>query len=262
MRFTVFGHMGFIGQHLTTYLTSKGHDVFTPPKVISQIGGTKLGHVIYAIGLTGDFRERTKDTIDAHVNLLNELLEYTDFESCLYLSSTRIYSGIKDLATEDSCLNINPCADSIYDLSKLLGESLCLAKSSASIRIARLSNVYGTGQSKHNFLGSLINDIQKNGKVVINEAPDSAKDYVSLKDVLQLTEAIALKGSCRIYNIASGNPVTHYDLAERIKNLTGCTIEFNKNANKRYFPKIDISKIKEQFDFSPASVIDDLPILL
>jgi len=263
MIFTVLGSTGFIGRKMVEHLRARGHDVETPARDVQTLRGKKLGHVVYAIGLTGDFRQKPAETIDAHVHTLQRLMDGADFDSWLYLSSTRVYGGLPEgtIAMEDAALPIRPSADTLYDLSKLLGESICLGKDNPAARVARLSNVYGDGQSPHNFLGSVVEDAANKGSVTIGEAPQSSKDYVSIDDVVSVLESIALKGRERLYNVASGNPVTHQQIANTLQG-GGCKVDFSAGAKTRTFPVIDTQKIKKEFGWSPRLVTNDLPSLI
>ena len=262
--FTVLGAGGFVGRHLTAHLQAQGHDVAAPSRDTSTLHGKNLGHVIYCIGLTGNFRQQPFDTIEAHVGVLSALLQNTVFDSWLYLSSTRVYGGldVEDTASEESMLPAKPSADALYDYSKLLGESLCLTVDHPAMRVARLSNVYGIGQSPHTFLGSLTKDLKETGAATILDNPASSKDYVSIDDVVPLLEKIALSGKQKIYNVASGTQTRCDMLAEAIHAL-GYDIGFAETAPPpRAFPKIDIARIANEFDFSPRLIQDDLPFLL
>jgi nucleoside-diphosphate-sugar epimerase len=264
MNFTVFGGSGFVGKSLVDYLTRKGHDVFVPVRNDEGLMGLDLGHVIYAIGLTGDFRARPFDTVEAHVGVLSRLLQSSRFDSWLYLSSARVYGrlGENSLAQEDMQIPVFPDSDGLYDVSKLLGEALCLAQSNPRIRIARLSNVYGHNQSEHTFLAAVLNELKNTGKVVIQEAPESSKDYISLVDIPPLLEEIALSGRERIYNVASGRVVTHGELASKLSQLTCGTVLFEENAPCRVFPKIDISRVANEFAYTPRLLFNDIIELL
>lgn len=264
MRFTIFGGCGFIGENLAAYLTELGHSVYLPGRSEESFNGINLGHVIYAVGLTGDFRTRPTETIEAHVCKLSRLLSSTCFESWLYLSSTRIYGYLppEQRVNESTAISTVPSADTLYDISKLLGESICLAHSNHQVRVVRLANVYGVGQSTHTFLGSVIKDIHLSGAVTINEAPESVKDYIYLHDVLALLEKIALRGEARLYNLASGEQMSHRNLVDLINKHVSCSIEFSNRARLRLFPHIDISRIINEFKYVPSSLFDHIKMLL
>lgn len=264
MKFTVFGGGGFVGAHVVEHLKRQGHSVVLPPRDLSGLIDGDLGHVIYAIGLTGDFRKRPFETVEAHVCLLAKLLQTCRFDSWLYLSSTRVYAALdlEMIANEDSPVVVRPGMDSLYNLSKLMGESLCLACPNSSIRVARLSNVYGAGMSTDTFLGSVINDLRQYGHVTVNESPESGKDYVAVDEVAALLETISLRGVERLYNIASGRLVTHSELFGQISKLTGFTANFLDGSLTRTFPAVDVSRAHAEFDFRPKNLLDTLGLLL
>jgi len=79
MKFTVLGAGGFIGSHLLAHLRQAGHDCFAPARGDATLFAEELGHVIYCIGLTADFRSRPFDTVRAHVCLLADVLEKAPF---------------------------------------------------------------------------------------------------------------------------------------------------------------------------------------
>ncbi len=263
MKFTVLGSTGFVGGAMARFLRADGIEVYTPPRTTASLRGENLGHVIYSIGLTGNFRQKTEETIEAHVHVLRRLMEGATFDSWLYLSSTRLYAGLPAglPATEDVDLRLKPGADGIYDFSKLLGESICLANSNDTVRVARLSNVYGAGQSEHTFLGSVVRDVVSSGKTILNQSPESSKDYVSIDDVTEILKSIAIHGQERLYNIASGRAVTHGQLAD-IMRKSGYGVEFSQGASTHVFPSADITKIKREFGNNMRNLVDDLPHLL
>jgi len=264
MKFTVLGGRGFVGSHVVQHLERQGHTVDVPSRDLADLTNKDLGHVIYAIGLTGDFRKRPFETVDAHVCLLAKLLQTCQFESWLYLSSTRVYAALdlEKSANEESPLLVRPGMDSLYNLSKMMGESLCLACPNPSIRVVRVSNVYGAGISTDTFLGSVIDDLRQHAHVTVNESPDSGKDYVAVDDVSTLLETISLRGEERLYNIASGRLVTHKELFGKITKLTGFTASFPSNSLTRTFPVVDISRVSAEFGFRPKNLLDTLGLLL
>ena len=270
-QFTVLGATGFIGGHLVRHLRSLDHLVFAPGRGDRLIYSQPLGHVIYAIGVTADFRTRSFETMEAHVSVLGEILRHTRLESLTYLSSTRIYSGAMS-TDENEDLRVNPAdPGDLYNLSKLAGEALCLAQSSKAIRIARLSNVYGNKSHGspadiHNFLESVIYDAIFNRRVVLRTTLASAKDYVAVDDICQALTRIALSGTERLYNVAAGQNISHAQLTQALTALTGCSIEVAPKAQKIEFPTIDTTRLLRLFttvgeNWSPASLLDQLPYL-
>ncbi len=260
-RFTVLGARGLIGSRLAAALARDGHEVRTPLRDDDLTNGS-LGHVIYAIGLTSDFRTRTYDTITAHVCRLNEILRECRFESLLYLSSTRVYQGLTGTVDETTNLVVNPRrTDDLYNLSKLAGESLALA-SGQPTRIARISNVYDPSDLSDNFLSSVIRAAVTTGVVSLETAADSSKDYVRLDDVVFALSRIAVAGRGRVYNVCSGANLSHAQLAERLAALVPCQVRYAAGATAATFPTISNRRLLAEFSFSPASLVEDLPALV
>ncbi|MES2935506.1 MAG: NAD(P)-dependent oxidoreductase [Pseudomonadota bacterium] len=261
MKFTVLGGAGFIGRHLVQALRLAGHDVFSPLRDDVTVFEQNLGHVLYCIGLTADFRTRPFDTMQAHVSILAEVLQRASFESLVYLSSTRVY-GRSATGAEDAPLTVQVSdPQDLYNISKLAGESLCMSCGRAGVKIARLSNVIGEDAGSGNFLSSLIG-AALDGHIALQSDPASAKDYVLLDDVVGLLPRIALAGKASIYNVASGINITHSAIIERLITQTGCSVSFVQDAPLTLFPMIDNGRIAAEFDFCAAPLLDQLPRLI
>ncbi|MFT5488066.1 MAG: nucleoside-diphosphate-sugar epimerase [Paracoccaceae bacterium] len=269
--FTIFGGSGFIGRHLANALKASGQPVSTPQRdtPVESLGA--MGHVIYCAGLTADFRSRPHDTMEAHVGLVSRILAFGEFDSLVYLSSTRIYDGAAN-GSEEMTFSVDPWSpNDLYNISKLAGESLCLNHANPRVRVARLSNVYGTGMyapdgGEQNFLCSVIRDAISNHHVELNSAPGSAKDYIHIGDVVQALALIAIDGKERIYNVASGDTVSHEQLLDRLSEITGCTWSTAPDSPHVGFPKIATARISAAFagaglSWSPSRLLDRLPDL-
>lgn len=245
---TIVGHAGYIGSHLARLLANRGDEVFLPDRDDPRLFRKNLGTVFYCAGLTADFRTRPFDTVRAHVCHLADILERANFDSLLYLSSTRVYTGA-GRGDEQAPLQ----AGDIYNLSKLTGESLCLASGRAGVRIARLSNVIGGAEeSSQNFLHALAREA-KAGKIVLRDHPDSAKDYIHVDDVVQMLMKISLCGQHSLYNLASGYRISHGEWVSRAVELTACAVEILPDAVRVDFPEIEINRLRKEFGFVPRS---------
>lgn len=261
VRFTVLGADGRIGRALVAALRER-HDV----RAIGRAGlaellgrGEPAGHVISCIGLTGDFRTRPLATAEAHVGLTARILAEIPLDSFLYLSSTRVYAKATT-TLEDASLSVNPSDPSdLYNLSKLAGEALCLSDQRRTVRAVRLSNVTHPDPDPDTFLGQVIQEGRASGRVVLRQAPESAKDYIAGTDVVALLERMALTGRHRLYNLASGTNVTHAAIAERLRCGQGWDVRFAADAPVAAFPPIDISRLRAEFAPLLSDPLPDLP---
>ena len=262
MSFTVLGAEGFIGGRLKARLVERGLAVRAPTRAELPAVEGDLGHVIYAIGVTADFRRRPWDTVAAHVSLLSEILQRVRCESFLYLSSTRVYARAPS-TREDAALTVSPAdPDDLYNLSKLAGEAICLAQSGGTVRVARLSNVYGFEAVSENFLPRLIRDALQAHRIVLRSAADSAKDYISVHAAADRLIDIALGGRHRLYNVASGVNTRAGDIAEAIGRAACASVEVEAGAPEVTFAPIDVSRLSAEFRHQPSPVLADVPDLV
>ncbi|HJW53760.1 MAG TPA: NAD(P)-dependent oxidoreductase [Burkholderiaceae bacterium] len=256
---TVLGGGGFIGSHLVRYLQQHGQPCHAPQKGDEAVFSRPLGHVIYAIGLTADFRSRPYDTVEAHVCFLRRLLQQADFESLTYLSSTRLYSGVSD-TTESATLQVNPNdVGDLYNLSKLMGESLCLHGGRQNMKIVRLSNVVGIRPDPDIFIEQLLEEGQRTGKVLFRTSLESKKDFLHIDDAVTLMHRIACSPHNGIFNVASGEGVTNREIASALQAQMGYDVSVAADAPVWDFTEINISKVKHLFGFAPKRFSEYFP---
>lgn len=262
MAFTVLGGNGFIGSRLVERLRADGYACFVPPRSLAGVFDRFLGHVVDCIGLTADFRRRPFDTVEAHTSLVGRLLKEAHFDSFLYLSSARVYQKSDD-GRETTPLVLDAADPSdLYNLSKLTGESLCLAMDRPEIRVVRPTNVFGHDPGSENFLTALLHEALGTGSIRLRTHPESAKDYVAVEDVVALLPRIALGGRYRLYNLGSGERTTNRAIVEHIAERTGCTLEMPAEAPRVVFPPISIERAREEFDFHPRCLLDVMDNLI
>jgi nucleoside-diphosphate-sugar epimerase len=261
LQLTVLGGSGFIGSHLLRRLESIDWQFWAPDRS-TDLSGRSLGHVIYAIGVTGDFRSRTIQTVDAHVCRLAALLSAGNFDSLTYLSSTRIYSHNASRAYEHDEIAAQPAdPGDLYNLSKALAECLLLS-SGRPVRILRLSNVFGPDLHSKNFLPSLIREALATRTVRLETSFESERDYVSVDDVTDVIIRTVSEGSQPVYNVAAGTNVTNGALAKALADLIDADIVLQTNAPTVRQPPISIDLLTHELGFRPRSLLEELPDLV
>jgi nucleoside-diphosphate-sugar epimerase len=256
----VFGSSGFIGSHLVNAMKIRGFQVNCPARQEIQTIAGNLGHVFYALGVD-NVAENPVAAVDAHVLHLRRVLNACEFESLTYFSSTRLYMGASSGA-EDAVLAMNLAdAGLLYNATKLTGELLCLSIERRNVRVVRISNVLGVSPRGINLVPVLIRDALTKKIMMLSITRTSSKDYVALEDVLDLIPKIALFGNRRIYNVASGANTTIEDIVACIERCTGARAEWRNNSPEIIFPKLDINRVRVEFDFKPRPPIEGLPLL-
>lgn len=259
---TVLGGTGFVGSNIIRKLQSANIDYYAPGRN-ENIEGRNFGHIIYCIGLTADFRHKPFETVEAHVCLLNRILEKVNFTSLTYLSSTRVYISSKEKEVfENTPITISiDDPDELYTLTKLTGERLCMS-SGRNVKIARISNVYGNNDSSENFIIDIIKKIKTDKFIKFFTTPTSSKDYISIDPLCDLLISIASKGREKIYNLASGENVSNAEIIEMLKEYFKFDYIFDNNAKEIVFPKINIDRIKDEFGFTTSKNKNNLSQLI
>lgn len=262
MSFTILGPSGFIGRALVKRLCIEGHNVFAPERDDHRLFLDDLGHVIYAAGVTADFRTRPFDTMRAHVHFLSLLLERASFQSLLYLSSARIYRHAAETQEETPIPVRSEEPEDYYDLTKLAGEALCHVSGRKNVRVARLANVIGRDFQSKNFVFDLIRTASEYGRIKLCSALDSEKDYVMVDDVVSVLPLVAMYGQQRCYNIAAGSNTTHAQIVNAIATETGASCTVVPGAPRIACPPIDIRRVQSEFTFAPQDFISRIPTLV
>jgi len=247
----ILGASGFIGSHLLRYLQAQGIPCEAPAREDTSWLRRRLGHVVYAIGLTADFRIHPLETVEAHVCLLRHLLALGDFVSLTYLSSTRVYSGAAS-TSESGSLRVDPNnLSDLYNLSKLMGESLCLHGGHPCARVVRLSNIVGLRNDPDIFIDQLLDEGMRTGHVHLRTALNSAKDYLWVEDAVALLARIAQSGCSGIFNVASGEAVQNAQIVAALQREMGFSVSVSDAAPIWEFSEIDMRRTLANFPFEP-----------
>jgi nucleoside-diphosphate-sugar epimerase len=260
---TVLGASGWIGAALVAELQRQARPVLAVDRAGLAVWLAERdpqGQVIYAIGLTADFRQRPHATAEAHVGQLSQVMQRPGVERLLFLSSTRVYARSSDTRENAAlpCLSSDP--SDLYNLSKLLGEALVLQDPRPGMKVVRLSNVVGPGQPLSTFVGELLAEAHVGGIVTIQQPMDTAKNYVSLADVVRLLPLIAESGHQRLYNLGSNHNTSHQEVAAWLERQ-GATVHFASAelaTSGLSFPPLSIERLAAEFD-TPADPFQQPP---
>lgn len=259
----ILGGNGTIGRALRSFLI-QDPEICVSTLAISDylLGRHHFDVVYYCIGVTSDFQTIPFRTMEAHVELLSRVLETNRFNTLVYLSSTRVYKNSMH-TQEESFLTINPHEiDSIYNISKLAGESLCMLTQNDRIRIVRLSNVVGGTPNENSFLGFLRKSLQQ-GSFQLNSSLKSERDFVDIEQILFCLKEIGLKSTHKVYNVASGFNLRTEEIIEAVFKSFSFSYKVQSNENVLHtFPIIDISRISGEFNIRHYEKEDIIRIIL
>ncbi|AGW94951.1 MULTISPECIES: NAD-dependent epimerase/dehydratase family protein [Cupriavidus] len=215
MHCTVIGGAGFVGRRLVDTLRRAGRNVYVPQRGDPELLARDLGKVYYCAGLTADYAARPFDTVQAHVGLLADVLRAGHFAHLVYLSSTRLYdSGALAAGDEAEPLTLDPINPrALYDLSKALGENLCLTQAPGRAAVARLSCVFDWDDDAPGFLSEWLQRAARERVFRLETDAGFVRDYIHLNDVVAALVALCETPATGIFNVASGANVSNAELA-------------------------------------------------
>ncbi len=240
---TILGAQGFVGSHLLQTLKKSGAECFAPVRGDAAIFERPLGTVFYCIGLTNDYKDRPFDTVEAHTSLLNRIVSQSSFDRLVYLSSTRLYDGLPTTA-EETNLVLNPANPRhIYDLSKALGENICLTASGNRASVARLSSVYSDAPNATGFVPDLLRRLKSEKTFELESSSGIVRDYIHIDDVVSALLAVANQNKFGIVNVGSGENISNQQIADTL-NGCGYTVTIKNTTERENSPACDVSKLK------------------
>lgn len=245
MSITVLGAAGFVGARLVERLTAAGQAPWTPAKGDPELLTRDLGLVYYCAGLTADYDRRPFDTVEAHASLVSRILEAGRFEKIVYLSSTRLYDGLRKAeVNEAEPLVFDPLDPRrVYDLSKALGENLVMTRSGGRGAVARLANVYDWTDGAPGFLSEWLIRARGGRALSLDSSPHVARDYIHLDDVVDALLAIAAAPEGEIVNVASGALTANGEIAE-VFAAAGWQVDFRGDARPPAPPNAAIGRLR------------------
>ena len=217
MKFFVTGVSGYIGRNLirhiqeigssyVNYDLASGYDILDANEVAKFMTGCEAVIHLGAIASIPFCKEHPNEAIEINVHgTLNVVCAASERAIPLVFAST--------LAAK------NP--ETIYGLTKRIGEEIVLGAGGVVIRAANVYGGYGYLENKTNALSNFVN-AKKIGEVATIQGDGSAKrDFVHVDDVCRALIAGA-KTKPGIYEICTGRETSILELAE----LIGVKYEF------------------------------------
>lgn len=146
----------------------------------------------------------------------------------LHVSTDYVFDGTKTTPYVETDVT-NPIA--VYGASKLQGENLCLQYAPNSI-VVRTSWVYS--QHGHNFVKTMLRLMKERESInVVNDQHGNPTYAIDLATVL-LQIAHQKSPASGTYHFSNSGPITWFQLASAIKELTGSHCEINPITTDQY----------------------------
>ncbi|MGH2863390.1 MAG: NAD-dependent epimerase/dehydratase family protein [Solirubrobacteraceae bacterium] len=287
MRILVTGAAGFVGQHLTCLLRSRGEDVtewrfsdgdagsgvqldLCDARAVVRQDVQGVEAIVHLAGLAQVSRSFSEPQLFMSVNtavvtnLFESLLAQHSRPRILLVSTGGVYSADAEPITEDSPV----AAANPYEVSKLAQEMLAAyyMQRGLEVIVVRPFNHIGPGQQP----GYLVPDIcsqvasleRAGGGTITVGNLGSARDYTDVRDVVAAYHSLLEHGrSGETYNVCSGVAYTGEEILKRICSLS--TVELTVESSEALHRPTEVStihasnaKLRDDTHWAPAIPLD------
>jgi GDP-4-dehydro-6-deoxy-D-mannose reductase len=286
MKILVLGANGFIGKAVVAALSSS-HEVFSASREPNQgphhldvdllskesiskaLGQVRPDVIINCAGVVENNSAAEKN-IEFTKNLLDEVVRLRLLPKAIVICGSAAEYGVTDRADipvkETAPLN----ASNDYGVSKREESRIALdygEKFNLKVIVLRIFNPIGTGMHPKFLIPGIarqVADIERGEKKELEVSRlDSERDYIDVADVAAAIKLI-IEGhpKHRVYNIGSGVSTSNEQLIDlalkysSLKEKPPITETF-KEPEPIYAKQADINRIKKEFNWEPASIIEE-----
>ena len=278
----ITGITGFIGRHLARFLAERpGISVWG----VSRSGGRVDGVQVKPLDLATDdgikscwpsdrpkfdaifhlaaflptsfASVETEESFFANIKMTKNVLDFAvrDNAKFIYASSTSVY-GIKQHRTPITEETL-PFPDNLYSLAKYVGENLCgiaHLRQGLETTVLRISAPYGPRQRLRTVINIFLQQAFNSQDLTLYGTGQRVQDFTYVGDVVRCLELAYERPMSGTYNIASGKPVTMYELAKTVLTVvpgTKSRIVFSKEPDPQesYRGEFFTEKVKTELGF-------------
>ena len=231
-RVLVTGGGGFLGRPLCEKLRDSGKEVLSLDRRSGMditdwdhLCGIEPCDTVYHLAAVTGVDTAMSQPRDAYVtNVLGTLnvLEYCRLQKArrLVFASTYVYGRPRYLPVDEDH-PVNP--GNLYAQSKVIGETLCrqyYEDFGISVVILRIFNPYGPGQQGNFLIPTILNQLQRQGQVVLRD-PTPRRDFIFVQDVVDaFVKAGDYVGSeFAMFNVSSGKSYSVAEIIGKIRKI-------------------------------------------
>jgi len=261
-RVVVLGATGFVGQDLIMRLQSRGIEVLplssreidlAKPEATEKLKNLVRDRdsLVIVSALTPD-KGKDVATLVRNLSMVQNVAAFLEETQCahvVYISSDAVYADDANPVRETSCCD----PSSFHGLMHLVRERVLAAavqKQGTPLMILRPTAIYGAADT-HNSYGPnrFLRTALKNREIKLFGMGEEKRDHLCIKDLSEITLLSLERRSQGVLNVATGESVSFFDLAEMIKALCGneTRIEGSPRANPVTHRHFEISALYKGF---------------
>ena len=185
---------------------------------------------------------------------LNEVEDFKklikkNWRHIIYISSTNVY-GTK--STKYHVPTEKVFSSNTYTKTKIACEELTRIENGT---VLRFSNLYGNNMDQNTIVGTIINQLNNNGPIVLNETK-SIRDFLWIDDAIEsILLSIKHKPNLTL-NVGTGKGTSINELIKLVLQLVNTEKRYIIEKNKRYKKNsilVDISETKKTIKWKPKT---------
>ncbi|MBF0419419.1 MAG: NAD(P)-dependent oxidoreductase [Magnetococcales bacterium] len=262
MRIALTGAKGWVGQRLFAYLERQHEvvalvgDVRRADTFVVAPGFDVLLHL--ASPLPWDFKERFSESVEVSLTGM-----YLALEACVRYGASLVFASTSGVYTRGLLGAVGEHDDLIrppelYGQSKWLAEQICrLYHQSRSIpvRILRLFNLYGPGQTERLLIGYLLRQVCQKGVIELHH-PHDRRDFIHVHDVVRAFAASATRpfSGLQTINIGSSQAWSVLDVVRIAERMVAYPLDVRlpeQGAMSHESVYADITAARHLLDWNP-----------
>lgn len=277
-RTVLLGASGFVGRDIARYLKEAGAESLAlssadidlaQPEAVEQLRAViREGDALVIVSAITPDKGKDVGTMMRNLSMGEHLSAFLEEARCghvVYISSDAVYADDANPVRENSCCD----PSTFHGLMHLVRERMfaaALQKAGTPYMILRPSAIYGAGDT-HNSYGPnrFLRTAIKEYKIKLFGQGEEKRDHVYIKDVSHLAGLCLLHRSRGVLNVATGNSISFFELAEMVADICGDSIEIegSARANPITHRHFDIAAIHKAFpDFEPTPLKSGLSEML
>jgi len=174
----------------------------------------------------------------------------------IYVSTDGVYPFVDGFTNEDTAA----APDSFYALMHRSRELVFQFESKAPLAVLRLTGTYGPGDVRGAYgPNRFVRQAVELGQIRVAGSGAELRDHIFVEDAASLILATALRRSCGVLNLCSGQSVDFRRLAETVARLTSAVIVSEEARRPVTHRRFDVARRLEAFpDFSPLNLENGL----
>ena len=240
MRLLITGQEGFTGQHLLQHAHHGAHHVdglqsnlCDKHALLHEVMQAAPTHVIHLAAISavthGDPVEIYESNVIGSLNLLESLAKLPNApQKIILVSSAYVYGNDSQRSILDESMPLYP--SNHYAISKYAMELMAKNYAQLPIVIVRPFNYTGVGHDERFVIPKIISHYAQQAKTIELGDIDAKREYNDVRDVVDIyLRLLELGVPGKIYNVASGRPVSVRSVLSRLHALTGRELHVVQN---------------------------------